>query len=290
MNHYETLGVKKTATPEEIKDAYKSLVKKYHPDVYPGDKAIAEKKIKEINAAYDVLSDPEQKKEYDELINPRPTSNYNTSYSYTPPKYNNYQSSYNNYRSNYTSNSNYSYENYRKTYNSQNSYDYAKRYTNYHRSKTPNSNYTNTNNQYSNQTTNVFEQYFTPSKLKVFFLILIIYIIFFIVNIIQVASIFGDNSSSSQEVRSSTPTTSAITEDHSTQKNPYLDSSDSSTSNYTTNNAQTLLKEFDINDYFSDSELRKLYNESYSDKIGTFEEFKDLISEFFYSTYIEPNN
>ena len=43
MNHYEVLGIKKTATTSEIKEAYKELVKKYHPDIYPGDKSYAEK-------------------------------------------------------------------------------------------------------------------------------------------------------------------------------------------------------------------------------------------------------
>ena len=51
MTHYEILGIRKTATSEEIKNAYKQLVKKYHPDVYPGDKTFAEKKTQEINEA-----------------------------------------------------------------------------------------------------------------------------------------------------------------------------------------------------------------------------------------------
>ena len=38
MNHYEVLGINKNASPEEIRDAYKKLVKKYHPDIYPGEK------------------------------------------------------------------------------------------------------------------------------------------------------------------------------------------------------------------------------------------------------------
>jgi molecular chaperone DnaJ len=62
---YKTLGVSKKATEEEIKKAYRKLARKYHPDRNPGDEE-AEEKFKEISAAYDVLGDPEKRKEYDE--------------------------------------------------------------------------------------------------------------------------------------------------------------------------------------------------------------------------------
>lgn len=80
MNYYEILEVSKTASLDEIKSSYKKLVKKYHPDLYKGDKNFAEQKIKEINEAYDVLSNPEKKLAYDEfLYQPIPQSNdYNT--------------------------------------------------------------------------------------------------------------------------------------------------------------------------------------------------------------------
>jgi DnaJ-class molecular chaperone len=65
-DYYQTLGLVKTASAKEIKQAYRKLARKHHPDVNPGDKA-AESKFKEINEAYEVLGDPEKRKKYDEL-------------------------------------------------------------------------------------------------------------------------------------------------------------------------------------------------------------------------------
>jgi curved DNA-binding protein len=65
-DYYATLGVAKTATEKEIKQAFRKLARKYHPDVNPGDKA-AEARFKEINEANEVLGDPEKRKKYDEL-------------------------------------------------------------------------------------------------------------------------------------------------------------------------------------------------------------------------------
>jgi molecular chaperone DnaJ len=65
-DYYETLGVSKTATEAELKRAYRKLARKHHPDVNPGDSA-AEAKFKEVQQAYDVLSDPKQREVYDQV-------------------------------------------------------------------------------------------------------------------------------------------------------------------------------------------------------------------------------
>src|SRR3982751_4444275 len=65
-DYYQTLGVAKTASEKQIKQAYRKLARKHHPDVNPGDKT-AEAKFKEINEAYEVLGDPDKRRKYDEL-------------------------------------------------------------------------------------------------------------------------------------------------------------------------------------------------------------------------------
>jgi molecular chaperone DnaJ len=65
-DYYETLGVKKSASAEEIRKAFRKLARKYHPDVNPGDKS-AEEKFKGLSEANDVLSDPKKRKIYDQI-------------------------------------------------------------------------------------------------------------------------------------------------------------------------------------------------------------------------------
>lgn len=81
-DYYEVLGVPKTASEADIKKAYRTLAKKLHPDVNPGDKQ-AEEKFKELNEAYETLSDPQHKARYDQFGHEQPGmgGNYGGGYS-----------------------------------------------------------------------------------------------------------------------------------------------------------------------------------------------------------------
>src|SRR5487761_2517075 len=65
-DYYELLGVKRNAPVKEIRQAYRKLARKYHPDLNPGDKS-AEEKFKQIQEAYDILSDAKKRQMYDQF-------------------------------------------------------------------------------------------------------------------------------------------------------------------------------------------------------------------------------
>src|SRR5712675_2345631 len=66
MDYYETLGVGRTASADELRKAYRRLARKHHPDLNPGDKA-SEDRFKKVQEAYDILSDPKKKQMYDQV-------------------------------------------------------------------------------------------------------------------------------------------------------------------------------------------------------------------------------
>lgn len=81
-DYYEILGIDRKATDKQIKAAYRKLAREHHPDLHAGGaKATAEEKFKEINEAYQVLSDPEKRKKYDGL-----GANWQNGQSWTPPQ------------------------------------------------------------------------------------------------------------------------------------------------------------------------------------------------------------
>lgn len=275
MNYYEILGVTRSASQSEIKDAYKALVKKYHPDVYTGDKSFAEKKIKEINVAYDVLSDFSQKQKYD-----TETFGNASTYSYTPPNntYTSYQPSYSNSSYSYTtkrrphSNSKYSYENYKKTYRTS-SYEYEKRYTDYHRSKSPNSNYTSSSSKFdefhdniTNSVTNKFDSFSSINKLLIFIIIFILYLILFVSTFLETDALLNGKSSGSILNTKKTTTYNKTEENSKPQKS-------------------NKKEEFDINDYYTDEQLKQIYSKGYYTSFETFSEFKDFFEDFVYDYY-----
>ena len=119
LTYYEVLNIKKNATDKEIKNAYRALAKKYHPDTYKGNKDVAEEKMKQINEAYDVLSNKELKTKYDEQFNVKQTS---------PIDETEYKKSYYNYETNEYRSPDPREADYRSYYNYSPDYEYEPEY------------------------------------------------------------------------------------------------------------------------------------------------------------------
>ena len=169
-NYYEILEVDKNASDEIIKVSYKALVKKYHPDLKEGTSKInAEDKIKQINEAYDILSNPEKKYEYDQnLINEDISKEQ---YEIVLNENMNLKKELNIYRNNiyhnYRQNNRYTKENYDTTYN-----------TNY------NNDNDSQNNAYKEQNSNINYNKFKENiseRLKTLIAIFITLLILFII-------------------------------------------------------------------------------------------------------------
>lgn len=257
MTYYEILGVKRNASSAEIKDAYKKLIKKYHPDLYNGDKEFAEKKAKEINVAYDVLSSEEKRKEYDAEVFPKPQT-----YSYTPPRYETPPSG-----------SNYS-EYYRQKYNSErqreyNYYDYAYRIRKERQnSQSTNSNYysnkfNQTVNKYEERATSAFINFIKKNKIIGSILILTMYLTIIYFSFTRAKAIFtGLNDG---DVILPGGTTSVPVNNTVVVEDP----------------ADMLYVNgvFNINMIYSDAELRAIYEQRFKNLFSTFEEFKKAFAE-----------
>ena len=268
-NYYKTLGVKKTATQEEIKTAYKSLVKKYHPDLYQGDKAYAERKTKELNAAYETLSDSELREAYDyELFPPPPGAGYYSSssdnYSYTPPKYDTPPTDYYSKYKNQYSNPGKEYN-----YNDFANYHADKRYTDYHRSKVPNSDYKDQRpDDVPSKMMNIFDTLSNSKKFFAIILVIIVYCILFITTLSKFTFIFSGNANGPL-LNEKTPT--QIYKPEVQEPEP--------------ENVIPPRESFDINSYMTDDELETLYNGRFKDQFDTFEEFKKAFSDTLYDHY-----
>ncbi len=196
QNYYEILEVNKNASPEIIEKAYKTLVKKYHPDLQQDeDKNKYEEKIKKINEAYDILSDPEKRKKYDlNLKNTEISINdYNSLYQENINLKNNLNilkeklNYLNNIQNNYEKN-NLNYNNLENNKNNYTKNNINQEYSdNYYTENFNNSNSENNNINYNDiNYTNYFSNFFVNIKNKLkdlfafFITILIIIFIFFI--------------------------------------------------------------------------------------------------------------
>ena len=291
MNYYDILNVTKNASKKEIKNSYKNLVKKYHPDVYSGDKSFAEKKIKEINSAYDVLSDDLLRKEYDlslsggyEFDESAAKEEAQNKSTVTPKKkesYEEFYSSSNNdvdpssFNPKSTDLEDDVYENYKKVYNdfvnknttaSSDTYTRAKEtYTDYYRASTyrrP----SYSSNPEARRTENIIEKkVYSFSKLNLFFIFIIAYF-FAVIFILSDLKELNKPKTHSEDVYSN-----YINDNYDSYDSSYNDITETET-NY---DEYYILGGYEI----SLDELKVLYNQYYSTSFSTFDEFMTFIED-----------
>lgn len=283
MNYYEILGVSRNASQAEIKKAYKNLVKKYHPDVYTGNKSFAEKKTSEINVAYDVLCNPQTRKEYDDEIFPHydyVAPNYNSSYNYnsyssTNNRYNSTKEKYGFYSeysgtkdgsehdySTYVNYGNPRYEAYKQAESNA-----QKRKTDYH-------------SKFTSNILNHIEKTSTKERFEIVLLVVFIYIfcmLFFIMQFYNFQKLHTELSNSKSD---------NYYQDNSYYNDYYTPNDKTSTSLKNTDDVDDILHQ-----YFTDKQLHDLYN-NFLDKYSetsenymSFAEFKEILAEYVENYY-----
>lgn len=167
MNYYDILGISNTATNSEIKKAYKTLVKKYHPDVFEGDKSVADSKIKQLNEAYEVLSNVDERAKYDESLLAVSDESSNSSNDYSNSQATNYDVN--------------------KKYDDLYKYDYYKKYTtNYYGVSRDDLHKEKSKTFYQNRKVQDSD-FFMGSRTKFVFLISILLVIFLVILLILIS-------------------------------------------------------------------------------------------------------
>lgn len=230
--YYTILGIKENASPKEIKSAYKTLMKKYHPDVYKGDLKQAEKISSEINVAYDILGNATSRAEYDQMLLEQREEKNQAGYSYY-----NYQQK-NNTR---TTNTNTAQKNYRKQ-SPQDIYDRITKNRNYKKD--------NYSNSYSYRAIYKTQNYVQNKlmSLNYFHLIIIVLIIFslgFLISTLELLD-FHKNINKKQTPYPSATNSTTTKRVPNTYYYPPYDKKEDSTTTQTTPSSEESFEDFMI--------------------------------------------
>ena len=281
MDYFKILGVSKNATDKEIKIAYRKLAKKYHPDTYKGDKTFAENKMKEINEAYDVLSDETKRRA---LLQEEQYENTYTKYQNTTT-------------SSTEQTNNYSSSNYERG----SVYDFDKHYNRHYNQSYSQYNY----NPYydENDSANMYYIDFTQLKNKflkgvkhaflIFVIVVIILIAFIIAGIKMLFSGINNFFDSLTNTNSTTVTEQQLPNSNTTTPNTTLPETNQYTPDYFYNEEEYQAKLKELNEalekYAAENkeaidkeveELNKAYDEWYNTQGKAYEaELEELLKE-----------